>query len=248
MVLANLLIYKSGHYFINNDNKSLISIHITKDIWFSEYDKLSARTPLQTIKQIEQKWIKYVNSFDSISEFSVGGQKAKEDIDAIIQLYYDTLKRDGERQIRIPTKHIGDLGEWLVLAHEIRRTKEGDAKRNHLIALIPTPLGVGYDIQSIEVGEKKRYIEVKTTRSMKAITLNSFTLTPNEWDTAKTLREHYYIYYLTISRENGKKLFIVQDPVKELESGNLELKYRVNGSFNLTFNNEAGIWTDLLEI
>jgi hypothetical protein len=36
-----------------------------------------------------------------------------------------------------------------------------------LINKIPTPLGVGYDIQSVELGKKKLSIEVKTTKSRK---------------------------------------------------------------------------------
>ena len=68
-----------------------------------------------------------------------------------IQEYYSRMT--GE--VKVPTKIFGDYGETLVLAHEYLRTKEG-SNRQHLINKIPTPLGVGYDIQSVEIEKRKR--------------------------------------------------------------------------------------------
>src|SRR5690606_22600628 len=118
--------------------------------------------------------------------------------------YY--LKMTGET--KVSTKIIGDYGESLILVHEYIRTKE-KSSRQHLINKIPTHLGVGYDIQSVEIEKRKRYIEVKTTKSKKAISNNRFKLTPNEWDTAETIGDNYYIYYLVVS-ENNKKVFVIQ--------------------------------------
>ena len=129
---------------------------------------------------------------------------------ALIQEYYSRMKEDR----KVPTKIFGDYGETLILAHEYLRTKDG-SNRQHLINKIPTPLGVGYDLQSIEIPKNKRYIEVKTTKSRKAINNNRFKLTPNEWDTAETLGDNYFVYYLVINDE-GKNIFVIQNPIKTI--------------------------------
>jgi hypothetical protein len=143
---------------------------------------------------------------------------------------------------KVPTKIIGDYGESLVLAHEYLRTKD-KSKRQHLINKIPTPLGVGYDIQSIEIEKKKRFIEVKTTKSRKAITNNRFKLTPNEWDTAETLGEHYFIYYLVVN-DTEKNIFVIQNPVKQHNSGNL----KIDKNLVVEFSKTSGQWQKLIEI
>ena len=113
----------------------------------------------------------------------------------------------------IRTKDIGDIGESLVHAHECQRIKIGGRDDLiHLIKRIPTQLAVGFDIQSVELDERKRYIEVKTTISLKPLHFNKVHLTPNEWNTAGTMKDRYFIYRLMISKAE-KKLFIIQDPV-----------------------------------
>jgi len=130
-----------------------------------------------------------VNSFADISVFEPQFSEQEQiDITATINEYYENLKI----KTKLPTKIIGDYGETLVLAHEYLRIKN-KSNRTHLINKIPTHLGVGYDLQSVEIDKLKRYIEVKTTKSKKAISHNRFKLTPNEWDTAETLQEHYFI-------------------------------------------------------
>ena len=47
----------------------------------------------------------------------------------------------------------------------------------HLIKRIPTQFAVGYDISSVELDERKRYIEVKTTISSKPLHFNRIHLT-----------------------------------------------------------------------
>ena len=68
------------------------------------------------------------------------------------------------------------------------------------------------DEESVELDERKRYIEVKTTISSKPLHFNKIHLTPNEWNTASTLKDRYYVYRLMISKTE-KKLFLIQDPV-----------------------------------
>ena len=113
------------------------------------------------------------------------------------------------------TKDIGDLGESLVIGHEKMRIKEcGLEDCLHLIVKIPTSLGVGYDVQSLEgtPDRVKRYIEVKTTVSRKKIHFFKVHLTPNEWSAAATIQDHYFIYRLMIS-SGEMYLYLLRNPV-----------------------------------
>ena len=243
MVLANLLSHKgTGYYYLLNDqSKTAIEYHINKPTWYSGYDQFSQKHKLNTsnISEIEEKWFDYANSYTNIKEFSPQlNSKEIEDISSLIQEYYSHLK-GGKK---VPTKILGDYGETLILAHEYLRTKD-KSKRQHLINKIPTHLGVGYDIQSIEIEKNKRYIEVKSTKSKKAISKYQFKLTPNEWDTAETMGDRYFIYYLVVN-EGEKKVFTIQDPVKKHNQG----KLKVDKNLVVNFSNNSGKWQRLLEI
>ncbi|HDR1497566.1 TPA: DUF3883 domain-containing protein, partial [Pasteurella multocida] len=146
----------------------------------SLYDDFYHQDEISTfeIRELEKHWFDYVNNFENIDEFlpKLDAQET-EDISALVQEYYSRLQ--GKKDL--PTKIFGDYGETLILAHEYLRT-QNISNRQHLINKIPTPLGVGYDLQSIDIPKNKRYIEVKTTKSKKALNSNRFKLTPNEWD------------------------------------------------------------------
>lgn len=243
MVLANLLHHKGTgyYYYLNKDALEAINYHLNNCCWFSDYDKFYFEEDMDTpvISSYEDKWFDYVNSFDGISEFlPTLGTKETENISKLIQEYYQRLK-GGQK---VPTKIIGDYGETLILAHEYLRTQE-KSKRQHLINKIPTPLGVGYDIQSIEIESKKRYIEVKTTKSRKSIMNRRFKLTPNEWDTAETIGNSYFIYYLVVN-ESEKKIFVIKNPVEQYNKGSL----KVDKNLVVEFSKEAGQWQKLIEI
>jgi len=224
MVLANLLQDKGTgyYYYLNDENNEAINYHLNNSKWFDRYDKYYTSQAITNpeIAAIEETWFIYVNIFDNIVSFAPHLDNAEaESISNLIQEYYSRIT--GDR--KVPTKIIGDYGESLILAHEYLRTKD-KSNRQHLINKIPTQLGVGYDIQSIEIERKKRYIEVKTTKSKKAITNNRFKLTPNEWDTAETMGENYYIYYLVVN-DITKNIFIIHDPVMQYSQGNFTSVY-----------------------
>lgn len=243
MVLANLLQHKGTgyYYYLNDKNKEAVNFHLNHPVWFDLYDKFYNQKEINNheIAKIEEKWFAFVNHYDEIEAFVPHlDQTEKENISALIQEYYSRISGDK----KVPTKIIGDYGESLVLAHEYLRTKD-KTNRQHLINKIPTPLGVGYDIQSIEVEKNKRYIEVKTTKSRKAITNNRFKLTPNEWDTAETIGDHYFIYYLVVN-DDTKNVFVIQNPVKQYEQGNL----KIDKNLVVEFYSASGKWEKLLEI
>jgi len=243
MVLANLLQANGGgyYYYLNSKNEKAINYHLTNSKWFNLYDKFYKQQKITNseIAEIEESWFSYVNSFSDIEVFAPHLDEVEaNNISNLIQEYY--LRMTGDR--KVPTKIIGDYGESLILAHEYLRTKEL-SNRQHLINKIPTPLGVGYDIQSVEIKKKKRYIEVKTTKSKKAINNNRFKLTPNEWDTAETMGINYFIYYLVVN-DKEKNIFVIQDPVKQFENGNL----KIDKNLVVEFLKTSGQWQKLLEI
>ena len=244
MVLANLLTDKgTGRwYYLNQDNQQAIDYHLNNPVWFNAYDLYYQQKviPSYEVSELERHWFDYVNSFDNIDEFAphLKPNDALNLSELMIQEYYVQL----EGGQKIPTKVIGDYGEALVLRHEHLRTMHTDNNRRHLIQKIPTPLGVGFDLQSIEISNKKRYIEVKTTKSKKALTNNKVKITPNEWDSAMTLRDRYFIYYLVVN-ENGKNIFVIQDPVQRFQEGVLKL----DKHWVVEFTAEAGQWEKLLE-
>ena len=243
MVLANLLQHKGTgyYYYLNAENKEAIDYHLRNAVWFNQYDRFYTQQEITNpqISSVEETWFSFVNQFDGIEAFAPQlDQVEQENISALIQEYYSRMT--GDR--KVPTKIIGDYGESLILAHEYLRTKE-KSNRQHLINKIPTPLGVGYDIQSVELEKKKRYIEVKTTKSRKAIKNNRFKLTPNEWDTAETMGDNYFIYYLVVN-DDTKNIFMIQNPVKQYEQGNL----KVDKNLVVEFSKTSGQWSKLLEI
>ncbi|MFM9597253.1 DUF3883 domain-containing protein, partial [Streptomyces scabiei] len=91
-------------------------------------------------------------------------------------------------------------------------------------------LGIGYDIQSFECdkSELRKYIEVKTTVSSSAINFNSFHITSNEWRTAKSVKDRYYIYRIQISKFS-KKLYIINNLYQLVKDKKLQLVERKDG-------------------
>ena len=219
MEIANLLkTWDSRTYYLNDLETETIVKFIQSKEWFTGYDKMIARKhgSLESINNIYYDWFRYVNRDMDTTDF-------KTDILAYIandQQEYETLKNTGkeitnriENEEEFTTKDIGDMGENLIHGHECMRVKIGGREDLiHLIKRIPTQFAVGYDISSVELDERKRYIEVKTTISSKPLHFNSVHLTRNEWNTASTTREAYYVYRLMISK-GATKLFLLQDPV-----------------------------------
>ena len=72
---------------------------------------------------------------------------------------------------------------------------------------------------------------------------NRFKLTPNEWDTAETIGESYFIYYLVVN-ENSKNIFVINNPVNEYNKGNL----KVDKNLVVEFLKQSGQWQKLIEI
>lgn len=238
MEIANLLItYDSRTYFINTLEEDAIVKFIESTEWFDEYDIMIKNrfASLQEINDCKNDWFEYVNRDMKDTDFATDIlayiaentdelAKLKNNIDSSTLSLTDLTKEKVQSEIIIAerienevedfcTKDIGDIGESLVHSHECMRVKLGGREDLiHLIKRIPTQFAVGYDISSIELDERKRYIEVKTTVSSKPLHFNKIHLTKNEWNTANSTKDRYYVYRLMISKYE-RKLFLLQDPV-----------------------------------
>lgn len=235
MEIANLLkTYDSRMYYLNTlEEEAIIKFCESKE-WFSGYDRMLEKQQgtLQAIKECTAGWFAYVNrdmdNTDFATDILAYIAKNAEELNVlkgnIITEQDDTIdnfvKRENEIQQQISdrynnftTKDIGDIGEALVHGHECMRVKIGGREDLiHLIKRIPSQLATGYDISSVELDERKRYIEVKTTISAKPLHFNRVHMTKNEWNTASSVPEIYYVYRLLLNKKE-KKLFLLQNPV-----------------------------------
>lgn len=235
MEIANLLkTYDSRMYYLNTLEEEAIIKFCESSEWFAEYDVMLKKRngSMQAVKDCTTGWFSYVNRDIQNTDFATDIlayiasdadelKTLKDNItteqDATVS---DLIDRDNELQRRIAsyydaftTKDIGDIGESLVHGHECMRVKIGGREDLiHLIKRIPTQFAVGYDISSVELDERKRYIEVKTTISSKPLHFNRIHLTKNEWNTASSTHDRYYVYRLLLSKSE-RKLFLLQDPV-----------------------------------
>lgn len=220
MEIANLLTtYDSRSYYLNTLENEMILKFINSAEWFKGYDRMIANraATLDEINACNLAWAEYVNqdlgSTDFATDILAFIAQDDEEYEQLRQQSLEAFEDKLDTDAITSTKDIGDMGEGMVYGHECQRVKVGGrSDLIHLIKKIPTQFAVGYDIQSVELDELKRYIEVKTTISMKPLHFTKIHLTPNEWNTANTSRDRYFIYRLAISKQD-KKLFIMQDPV-----------------------------------
>ena len=241
MEIANLLVtYDSRTYYLNTLEEDSIIKFVESTEWFSGYDNMirCRGGSLDAINECREDWFSYVNRDMSDTDFStdilayIAGsaeelQSLKESMESqdvqekeIADIEYQKEQSEIVISERLEkgtkdfcSKDIGDIGENLVHGHECMRIKIGGRPDLiHLIKRIPTQFAVGYDISSVELDERKRYIEVKTTISSKPLHFNKVHLTKNEWNTANSTRDRYYVYRLMISKTE-RILFLLQDPV-----------------------------------
>ncbi|AUC60979.1 protein of unknown function DUF3833 [Cyanobacterium sp. HL-69] len=229
MVVGDLLICHGNKFYLNNNNQEVITAFIKNETIFEDYLPLYQKKNLiiNDIKLLNDAWFMFVNSkldqeifkTDLYKYLGIDPISYQDLVLESISDFHTKLEQGQE----IKTKEIGDFGEGLVLGHEKMRIKLGNREDLlHLIQKIPTQFAVGYDIQSVELDETKRYIEVKTTISNKKINFFNFHLTPNEWSTAESLNDRYFVYRLAISKIN-RELHLIQDPVGLYKSNKIKM-------------------------
>ncbi len=249
MLIADLLVKHGNNYYINWGTREVITSFLQSDSYFNGYDKFYKKNyNVSELKFVEDDWFRYVNN-------DLGGNLFKTDVlkylgieeNSYLKLLSDeieTFENKLDYNNIKNTKEIGDFGESLIIGHENMRIKLGGrSDLLHIIKKIPTHFAVGYDIQSVELDAKKRYIEVKSTISSKSLNFYNFHLTPNEWATADTLTNRYFVYRLMISKHK-QKLFIIQDPISQYKKDNLKMSPRYGA--DIIFSEKSGKWSELL--
>jgi hypothetical protein len=226
---ANLLRSYNGVFYLNKSEGLTISKFLTSTEWFNKYDSMisSKSGNIDKVKSYSEDWFSYVNSSLNKTDFSTdlssffnpttnSDNLTPNDDSSHLKLCYDKLIKKLKINVNnISTKAIGDIGEGIVEDHEQKKLNtSGYDDLIHLVTKIPTPLSVGYDIQSFEIDgtRHKKYIEVKTTISEKPMKFDRVHLTSNEWNSAQTLLTTYYIYRLQITKSNIV-LFVINNPV-----------------------------------
>lgn len=112
-------------------------------------------------------------------------------------------------------KEIANIAEEYVLQNERNRLSSIGAveqsKRVDRVAL--RNVAAGYDIASFNDANSQnhdRFIEVKAG---KPTPINLF-FSRNEFETAKRIRNNYYIYYVCIKDKKPKELYVFQNPIE----------------------------------
>lgn len=250
MVKANLLKCIGNRYYLNPLESPAIAMFCSSNDWFDAYDNMIAlkSANIEEIKIYTDLWFKYVNRDFGKINFATNAIKyvaRNEQELALLEEQAEVIARE-ENLNGDNTLAIGDTGEGLIHMHEYARIVNGNRPDLvHLIKKIPNQFAVGYDFNSVELDELKRYIEVKTTISCDQLRFNTIHLTRNEWNTARSVRDRYFIYRLMLSSEN-RKLFLLQNPVELFDNGLIDVSFSSNG-VDISFNPDSiGVYEELL--
>ncbi len=221
----------SGYRYLSPSAEKQIKVILADESWFDGYSTLVGLNPsTKDMEDIRHEWLAYAN--DPIPAITRQDQLCSDpSLPAFVEppvaatpleLAYQTLK--------FSNNEIGAAGEEIVIRHEKKRLiAAGRKDLAKKVIKLPDQYGVGYDILSFEANEAKRYIEVKTTRSLQRVTINSFHLTTNEWKTAESNRDSYFVYRVILSENDGIDMVIITNPVGRYKKDELEMTPR-NGA------------------
>lgn len=250
MNIANLLTVRGYKFYLNYIENDMIPYFINAESSFLGYSEYigDVSVTIEEIRGIRTQWFSYVNRNMGDMDFSTdlslyltSGKERYTDYTSQKQAILTDLEEHLTESATVSTAIVGSSGESFIVNHEKEKLKEeGWRSLTHLVNFIPTPLAVGYDIQSFERdgSELRKYIEVKTTISSRALSFNSFHITVNEWRTASSVKDRYYIYRLQLS-QHSRKLFILNDLYGKVERGEVQLVRRRDG-FDVRFFESAG--------
>lgn len=250
MVKANLLKCVGNRYYLNPLETPAISMFCSSSDWFDAYDTMISlkSATIESVKILTDSWFQYVNRDFGKINFATNAIKyaARNEQELALLEEQAQIIASGDNLDSDSTLAIGDAGEGLIHMHEYARIINGHRPDLvHLIKKIPNQYAVGYDFNSVELDELKRYIEVKTTISCEQLHFNTVHLTRNEWNTARSVGARYYIYRLMLSSES-RKLFLLQDPVKLFGEGLIDVSMNSNG-VDISFDpDRIGVYEELL--
>lgn len=257
MEFADLATLRPNYqYYLNNAHLETLQAFVNSVEYFQPYEKMYGKTKLvaSDVAQTQDFWFTYVNKQlnSSIFEADVAsivgemGEKAgMEEQSGFILELLKKIQKNTQREEKVKTKEIGDVGESMVIEHEKNRlTNLGRQDVLHMIQKIPEKFAVGYDITSFDgVNDLRRLIEVKTSISRGKLSSTNFHMTPSEWSAANSHRSIYYIYRLMISSQ-AVSLFLIQDPVGRYKDDSLGMVIR-DGA-DIKYSTNSGNWEKLL--
>ena len=238
MEIANLVVLHHGYYSLKGNEQHAIMSFSNDKSFFDGYERFYGQSNIENVElsKIEPQWFDYVNESLKPELFKTDlrnyfGQN--EEIDVVFQDRLQEVIDDEDKT----TKDIGNLGEAIICSHEKMRLKiNGYHDFVKLVQIVDGPsYHPGFDIDSYEADntENHRYIEVKTTISKKRIQMYGFHMSPNEWNVASTIQEHYCVYRLMLSEES-KILIVLRNPVKLYKTDKIEAEPR--DGMEITFN------------
>lgn len=250
--LADLVTLRQNYqYYPNTYNSEAMQAFIKDTAYFDKYNALYGKKNLglPDVKAFQNEWFDYVNSNLNPDIFradilSVIGEAAAGTENVSQRKFIQQVIEKIRNTAGLRTKEIGDIGVALTVEHEkIRLTLASRPDLVRLVQKIPDRFAVGYDVSSREKDATHRNIEVKTTVSRGKLAGNSFLMSPNEWNAAKSHRQIYFVYRIMISGADIT-LFVIQDPVGKERAGLLNMTPR-NGA-DIRYTDRSGAWEKLL--
>ena len=267
MVLADLLDRKlDGKYYPRMQNIDVINAFITNSTFFTGYDDFYSTNTLTShiAKHIQFDWQiystqqtitfssddTYQSLFATEESASESDERASSQLqdEATLPLTTDIIEQlQSIHSTDVTTKRIGDLGEAITIQHEKNRiSKKGRNDLIDKILKIPEKYAVGYDIKSflgIESDFSHIHIEVKSTISKNKLRAFTFSLTPNEFEAAKSHKDLYFVYRIFISSKSIS-MFVIRNPIDEFKKDNLSLS--VSNGAQISFTENSGKWEKVL--
>ncbi|OGI34304.1 MAG: hypothetical protein A2259_05100 [Candidatus Moranbacteria bacterium RIFOXYA2_FULL_43_15] len=257
MELADLVTLRPNYqYYLNNAHLETLHAFVNNVEYFQPYEEMYGKIRLSAsdVAKSQDAWFAYVNEQldSSIFEADVAsiigemGEKAgMEKQSGFILELLKKIQKNTQREEKVKTKEIGDVGESMVIEHEkTRLTNLGRQDILHMIQKIPEKFAVGYDITSFDgINDLRRLIEVKTSISRGKLSSTNFHMTPSEWSAANSHRSIYFIYRLMISSQ-AVSLFLIQDPVGKYKADSLGMVIRDGADVKYSAN--SGNWEKLL--
>ncbi|MCF7912119.1 MAG: DUF3883 domain-containing protein [Candidatus Cloacimonetes bacterium] len=233
--LANLIRKDRNEVWLNEKEDQAIEIFIHELENPLQFDILKYDlSKVGITKQINLEWQKYYGEIDENIY-----NKFKTNIDSLAGDKSEGAKKE------LTSLEIGDEGEEFVLEYEKKIVRSFIPRLVNKINHHGKTKGLGYDVTSIEAGRDKenpeyvRYIEVKSTIRVNppnlSATLDSITMTRNEWVIAKQHQSQFYIYRVYFTAK-GTFINIIKNPYQK---GKDELLYVKPITYRLEFGNKA---------
>lgn len=236
MTLANLLrTDETGRLFCLNKNEAkAIQLILQNEIHVDFPDNIDADDVRERlIREWNNKFKRVYHNEQRIFQSKIG------DFDYLEKEITQTAEQEKPVSgITKPTDigllEMGDAGELLVLKKEREIISKVRPDKLGLVVRVSNDTSLGYDIQSLEADnvQSKKFIEVKTTTRTflpSEDILTFFPMSANEWETARSYRQSYYIHRVFLTA-NEASVHVVKDPIAKEEQNEIILEpldYRV---------------------